>query len=405
MQEKKLLDFEQRLHGVALPTINAPLHKSLLRTALLAELQRTAKPRRGGPFSLLWALFSALRFHPLRLALPAALVVVAAMVWQGFFLPAETLAYATLHANPAVQLTVNTRGRVTFLTPLSPEAALLFANDTFRQERAELAVTQIVTRLHAEGFLRPDSSMVMLLRPAPAMPQRRVGELGDTLQGALENSLLATARGATMRRHTVSEVVYAGSRAAGLLPLDFVDLLETGLEDEDLISLFHLRERLPLDETAFRARFAAMARKMAREWRADMRREDALKLGQRLLAEELEDDESDVEDDDDATDRDETDNVGPRDNPRRDESEGEDTPNEDGARPAPGQGRGDNGRQNEDSDAASGDDEDDTRGRDPDRRPSVTYPDRENDDDREDDEEANGDADDNTPRGRGQGGE
>lgn len=388
MQEKELLDFEQRLHGVALPTINTSLHKSLLRTALLTELQRTAKPRRGGLFALLRALFSALRFHPLRLALPAALVVVAAMVWQGLLVPAETLAYATLHANPALQLTVNTRGRVTELTPLSPEAAALFAPDAFRHVRAELAVTQIVTRLYTEGFLRQDAALVLLLRSAPTVPEKRVAELGDSLQGALESSLLATGTGANVRRHTVSPQVYAGSRAAGLLPLDFVDLLETELEDEDLLSLFLLQGSLALDEPVFRARFAAMARKVARELHADKEKGAALELGQKFMAEELDEDESDAEDDDDAEDKDKPDKVRPKDNPRRDESEKEDAPQEDDDTSSRRHEQGGEGRKDEpDRDAVDRDDTDDDRGRDPNKNPSDTPGNGEDDEDSDEGDE------------------
>jgi len=404
MIEKDLIDFEQRLHSVALPTINTPLHKSKLRTALVAELQKSARPRRGLPSDWLWALFATLRFHPLRLALPAAVLVVAAIVWQGLLMPPETLAYATLHANPAVQLTVDTRGRVTELTPLSPEAAAIFAPDDFRQVRAELAVAQIVTRLHTEGFLRQDAAMVLLLRSAPAMSEKRVGQLADTLQGALENSLLATGTGASLRRHTVSLQVYAGSRAAGLLPLDFVDLLDTELEDEDLLSLFHLQGSLALDEPVFRARFAAMARKVARELRANKEKGAALELGQKFMTEELDEDESNAEDEDDAEDRDKPDKVRPKDTPRRDEDKKEDAPQEDDDTSSRGHGQGQDDRQDQRGNGATDrDDKDNDRERDPGEKPSETEREGANTEQSEDDEES--EKDDEDPRGSGQGDE
>ena len=309
MKNKELLDFEARLCDIALPTISTPLHKARLRTALLAEMQKRTTSRHRHPLSLLWALFSTPRFRLLHAALPMALVLVAVLVWQGLLMPAPTLAYATLHANPAVQLTVDTRGRVTELALLSPQAAALLAPEDFRNQQAGEAVKQIVTRLQAGGFLRQEAELVLLMRSAPAMPAIRVEELADNLQAALESSLQTAGMSTRLRRHTVSEKVYAESRAAGLLPLDFVALLETALEEEELIALFHLKEAVVLDEQGFRARFAAMSRKVAREWRADMDKDAVRQLGRKFITEEdISGDDDKVKDDDKGKDVDEVNN-------------------------------------------------------------------------------------------------
>ncbi|MBT9157403.1 MAG: hypothetical protein DDT36_00385 [Firmicutes bacterium] len=298
MEKYDVAKLENALHQLPLPTITTPLHKERLRLTLLAEVEATQKRELPWAAASFWDSFVRFaRPRYLYLGVPLVAVMVWVVLWQALFVTPPTMAYATLQANPALQLTIDTRGRVTATTPLNPLADSLFAPQAFRHVSAQVAVQEIISRLYSEGYLQRGGSLAFLVHPAPNIDQSRISPLANSLRSSADHSLSVLGSGATLKDFVVSGAVSAEYRAAGLLPLEIVLLLDEDFEEEEIISLLRLREQLSLDETTFRARFPGMAKAVREARREKLPRDKVLDLGRKFLASEEDDEEEEKEDD------------------------------------------------------------------------------------------------------------
>ncbi|MBT9134974.1 MAG: hypothetical protein DDT34_00022 [Firmicutes bacterium] len=298
MEKYDVAKLENALHQLPLPTITTPLHKERLRLTLLAEVEATQKRELPWAAASFWDSFVRFaRPRYLYLGVPLVAVMVWVVLWQALFVTPPTMAYATLQANPALQLTIDTRGRVTATTPLNPLADSLFAPQAFRHVSAQVVVQEIISRLYSEGYLQRGGSLAFLVHPAPNIDQSRISPLANSLRSSADHSLSVLGSGATLKDFVVSGAVSAEYRAAGLLPLEIVLLLDEDFEEEEIISLLRLREQLSLDETTFRARFPGMAKAVREARREKLPRDKVLDLGRKFLASEEDDEEEEKEDD------------------------------------------------------------------------------------------------------------
>ena len=310
MEKYDVAKLENALRQLPLPTITTPLHKERLRLTLLAEVEATRK--RQLPWAAAGFWYSFVRFarrRSLYLGLPLVAALLWIVLWQPLFVTPPTLAYATLQANPALELSIDARGRVLEITPLNAQAGLLFTPLAFRHVSAQVAVQEIISRLYREGYVQSGGSLALLVHPAPNIDRGRITQLANALRSSADRSLNEIASGATLKDFVVSGAVSAEYRAAGLLPLEIVMLLDEDFEEDTIISLLRLREQLSLDETTFRARFPGMAKIVREAQRENLPRDKVLYLGRKSLASEKDDEEEKEDDRDEAE-------VGPPRSPR-----------------------------------------------------------------------------------------
>jgi len=134
--------------------------------------------------------------------------------------------------------------------------------------------------------LQGEGDLVLLLHPAGNFDQKQVLALLNSLRKSAARSLATVNPRANQRAHLISEAVSKESRAAGLMPIDFVSLLEDELDEEMLLPLLRLGKDLSLDEDTFRQRFAQLTKSVREARREELKPEEIIERAKKSLAEE-----------------------------------------------------------------------------------------------------------------------
>lgn len=277
---RELTDF---LNNIAMPDVQTPLHKKKLKNALLnsEHLYRNPAPSPLQIFSLRFPLF--VRKHgAYSLAAIAIFLIIAVLNVIPFTSPA--LAHIVFEVNPTMKLTVDSRNNVIAFEALDQTAIDMFDEINFRGKSTELAIEEIISRLHEQSSLEQDNRMLLLVYPAK---NKNIDDIAQTLSKAesTANRRLSELNAqAQFKTFALQSEVYIAAEQAGLAPSQYARLLEYEMTSENLIKLIHQADEPEVDKEYFVDHFDEIADQVTKVLAKDVSESEAVLVVREALA-------------------------------------------------------------------------------------------------------------------------
>ncbi|MEW6307442.1 MAG: hypothetical protein AB1492_00095 [Bacillota bacterium] len=211
--------------------------------------------------------------------LVAAVAVVALVVggYMAFFTP-RAVASLALQVNPAIGLTVSGKDRIMDAEGLDAQGEALLAGLKLEGKKVDEALRLIAEELHKAGLLDPQRRIVIALSPIEdKLPQKALTALTETVRGTLDGYLKEQGLSVKVVSVEVTGELAESARKAGILPDDYVDLVEEA-GSELAMKVLELQAELDIDPELFSDEFDTIAAGLLDMLEAGMTEEAALAI-------------------------------------------------------------------------------------------------------------------------------
>jgi hypothetical protein len=191
----------------------------------------------------------------------AALVLVLAFAAYHLFLPdPRAMAYLTMQVNPALQLSLDREHKVIGVKGVDEGGKALVAQlGIIKNMELPQALREITDVLMDGGFLRPEVRIVVVLHPIDEREEENLPGLSAIAHQAVTARLVEIGVQIKVISQVISEDLYDTAFDEGLLPADFVDLIEAGVSENTIKSIIGLGKELGIEQELFLEEFDTIA--------------------------------------------------------------------------------------------------------------------------------------------------
>lgn len=267
---------EAMLENLELPEVHMPAQQQRLRRTLLAcghfaqaNVHRSTHK----------AISEGMIVKPSVGKLVAVFAVVALVVggYMAFFTP-RAVASLALQVNPAINLTVSGKDRIMAAEGLDAQGDALLEGLKLEGKKLEDALRMIAEELHKAGLLDPERRIVIALSPIEnKLAQTELTALTETVRGTLDGYLKEQGLSVKVVSVEITGELAESAREAGLLPDDYVDLVEEA-GSELAMKVLELQAELDIDPELFSDEFDTIAAGMLDMLEAGMTEDAALAI-------------------------------------------------------------------------------------------------------------------------------
>jgi hypothetical protein len=159
----------------------------------------------------------------------AASFLLALGVWQGrtWFQPANAFAYVSLDINPSIELSVDRNQRVLEQHAWNDDGKKVLSEVSITHELIQQAIRKITKQAQLDGFLKPDSDILITATPVDTRDARDLQSI-QQLQSLLVSDIRSTlpAKTVMVKGMTVSSEVRKAAEKAHLSPGKFALYLQ-----------------------------------------------------------------------------------------------------------------------------------------------------------------------------------
>ncbi|HSL87430.1 MAG TPA: YusW family protein [Bacteroidales bacterium] len=238
MENRPDLDTRMTIDNLEMPQVTMPGHKEQLKLMLLAH--GSPESRRSGSFisSALNKTIGVimLKKSALRIAVPVMLLLMAVVAYQSLIARPQAVAAVTLQVNPAVTLTLDQKNVVLEAVGENADGVAFVADFQLKGKELKEALEEFTQRLHDEGFLHPDSEVIITVHPLAGSEQASLKALSAYAQQVMSDNLNRY-NVQKPDSYVISEGLHLFLRELGLMPLNYVELLKANLTEEEIIQV------------------------------------------------------------------------------------------------------------------------------------------------------------------------
>ncbi|GFP41229.1 hypothetical protein HKBW3C_00355, partial [Candidatus Hakubella thermalkaliphila] len=211
------------------------------------------------------------------------MVFLALGVYLAFFAAPRAVAGLALQVNPAVNLTLDERNNVIDAEGLDEQGELLLAELDVIGKEVQEALRAIAGALREAGLLSAERKLVVALYPVgDRLGEAELATLVGTADQALRDYLAEHGLPVEVVSVVLTAKLYDATRAAGLLPVDYADLV-AAVGPQATTAVLDLQEKLGIDPALFREEFGTIAAALVDIIEAGITEEAALSILERAL--------------------------------------------------------------------------------------------------------------------------
>jgi hypothetical protein len=254
-------DLEAQLTNLNLPIVEMPAHQRQLRKILLASryfkqdtTYLSAHQKISGGIKM-----KSKTLVSWRLVASLLVVVLALGAYAAFFTAPQAVASLTLQVNPVVTLTLDRENNVIDIKGLDSEGEALLAGLNVTGLEVSAALRTIAEAMRGAGFLGLEQEIVLVLHTIEdRLAEPALATLADTVRQTLDGYLTEQGLLAEVKVAVVTAELVDVANAIGLLPADYIDLVDA-VGAPIALQVLNLQKELDLDQALFKEELSTIA--------------------------------------------------------------------------------------------------------------------------------------------------
>ncbi|MCF2941880.1 hypothetical protein L1N85_26510, partial [Paenibacillus alkaliterrae] len=244
-------DLVEQLETMEKPEVHLDHHKYRLKHLLRTRLYA----RNNSDFQLKkqWGAITMSILKNTKVIAPVLSVALLFGIYSLFFTGSqEAAAYVTLQVNPAVQLVVDKDNEVMQIEPLNDDAKQVVGELELIGMELEIALEMITTATLELGYVDADKEFVLSIRNVESLTNDELlQQLARGSKQAVSDSLSAANQTNEVHSVIVTPELFELALEKGLLPSDYIDLMETGISPEAVQEILMLSDIDGVDKNVF----------------------------------------------------------------------------------------------------------------------------------------------------------
>ncbi|MBT9162822.1 MAG: hypothetical protein DDT27_01387 [Dehalococcoidia bacterium] len=211
--------------------------------------------------------------------IPLALLLTMSLILAGCPAPVRVaVANLAMQVNPALQLSLDREHKVIGVEGLDEDGKALLAQLDVQNKELRQALQEIIDVLMDGGFLTPEVRVVIVLHPIDVRVEEDLPHLSAIAHQAVTGRLVEIGVQIKVVSQVITEDLYENAIEEGLLPADYIDLIEAGVSADSIKSIIGLGKELHIEQELFLEEFDTTASAMIDMVEAGITEEAAVAL-------------------------------------------------------------------------------------------------------------------------------